>query len=120
MVELEVLQRIKTNKDTELGGTINTNFDTAHVGGSINLDINPTGSGIIKLSYKNGFNKTLVTHTLKVEGLTANSYFKGKVLPILLLVSNAISVSVGDQVLPVHHLPPGTIDAGYTMFLKED
>ena len=120
--ELEVPARtIKTNKDTELGGTINTNFDTAHTGGSINLSIEPTGSGVTQIEvYKNGdLIETLseAPYTLKVEGLTAGIHnFYAKVFANASFgITNAISVSVGDQVpyLGTPFAIPGTIDAGY-------
>ena len=70
--------------------------------------------------YKNGdLIETLNTppYTLKVEGLTAGTHnFYAKVFANTAFgITNAISVSVGDQVpyLGTPFAIPGTIDAGY-------
>jgi endo-1,3(4)-beta-glucanase len=112
--------RLATNRDTDVSGVIASDFDQAFPGGSVNLKVITSGTGIDKVEIFDG-NALIGTpaaepFTLKASGLGLGIHkfyakiYKGN----LFSISNIISVRVGSQV-PYTGYPaeiPGTIEAG--------
>ena len=111
---------MKTNRDVALSGTITSSFSQAYSGGSVDLSVEATGTGINKIEFfdNNGLLSTDTTspYTTKAENLTTGIHnFYAKVYNSSgFVVTNSVQVLVGEQ-KPYLNQPfqiPGTIQAG--------
>ncbi|WP_051238679.1 glycosyl hydrolase [Gaetbulibacter saemankumensis] len=110
-----------TSKDTDVAGIIYSDFTQAFPGGSVNLNVEITGSGVTKVAFYDGsklLDEVLTApYTLKVENLTLGMHgFYAKVYKDTKFnVTNIVKVQVGEQV-PYSGTAieiPGTIEAGH-------
>ncbi|NNC96083.1 MAG: carbohydrate-binding protein, partial [Chitinophagales bacterium] len=108
-----------TSLDLSISGTLSTNFDQAYVGGSVNLDLQVSGTPT-KVVFLDGADSlgesTTPPFTFKADNLTAGRHnFHAQIyIGFEFAESNFVEVIVGEQ-LPYHGVPaviPGSLQAG--------
>ncbi|MEZ7992834.1 MAG: glycosyl hydrolase [Flavobacteriaceae bacterium] len=113
--------QMATSRDINVSGVISSDFNQAYPGGSVNLSLDVTGTGITNVEFFDG--ATLIGQdstapyeieatdlTLGVHGMYAKVFINNE-----FNVSNTVTIQVGEQV-PYLGTPfeiPGTIEAGF-------
>jgi endoglucanase Acf2 len=113
--------QMATSRDIHVSGVISSDFNQAYPGGSVNLSLDVTGTGITNVEFFDG--ATLIGQdstapyeieatdlTLGVHGMYAKVFINNE-----FNVSNTVTIQVGEQV-PYLGTPfeiPGTIEAGF-------
>jgi len=110
-----------TSRDINATGVISSDFNQAYPGGSVNLSLEVTGTGITNVEFFDGatsigqdtsapYEIEVADLTLGVHGMYAKVYINQE-----FNVSNIVTIQVGEQV-PYLGTPfeiPGTIEAGF-------
>ena len=113
--------QMATSRDINVSGVISSDFNQAYPGGSVNLSLDVTGTGITNVEFFDG--ATLIGQdstapyeieatdlTLGIHGMYAKVFINNE-----FNVSNTVTIQVGEQV-PYLGTPfeiPGTIEAGF-------
>lgn len=114
-------QKMATNRDVSISGTLDSNFKRAGEGGKIKLAADVDVNEATKVEFFNGGNpigeKTSAPFEMMAENLNLGiqSFYARVYKEDKFAVTNIISVQVGEQ-LPYHDEPmalPGVIEAGH-------